>query len=299
MRLHQEHCGTYIIIMMKFAATFLGLLLLASAVSADSITTIELQNRPAEEIMRIVEPMLGPDDAISGQGYTLVLRASPTTRKRVEEIIEFFDVPARIVRISVFQGSDRDVRSLGISGGIQVERGDASVDIGSTTDNDSNPGGSVTYSTDSGSVSVDGISTDRRLRDSPVHQVRVAEGSEAYIETGEQIPQIFGTGWILPGRATGGIEYRNVTTGFWVLARIHGDNVTLEISPFRNARDYGSGGNVTTQQAGTTITGQMSQWLLVGGVTEQVERSERSTGKSVSTQGGADSSIWIRADLAE
>ena len=243
--------------------------------------------------------MLGPDDAISGQGYTLVLRSSPATRDRVREIIEFVDVPARIVQVSVFQGNDRDLASLGISGRIRVEGGNTSADIGSTKSGENNAGGSVTYSTSSGSVSAAGISTQRRLTDNPVHQVRVAEGNEAYIETGEEIPQIFGTGWITPGRVAGGIEYRNLTTGFWVLPRVHGDNITLEISPFSNARDHTTGGSITTQDASTTITGRAGEWLLVGGATEQIRQQQSVTGRSVSTESNAGRSVWIRADVVE
>ena len=50
------------------------LMLLAAPVQADSINTIQLQNRPAEEVIPITKPMLGPNDSVTGQGFKLFLR---------------------------------------------------------------------------------------------------------------------------------------------------------------------------------------------------------------------------------
>ena len=51
---------------MKLIFKVFGLvLLLASTAQADSITTIQLKNRPAIEIIPVVKPMLGADDAIT------------------------------------------------------------------------------------------------------------------------------------------------------------------------------------------------------------------------------------------
>ena len=85
---------------MKLFYTMLGLaLLLASLVQADSITTIQLQNRPAEEVIPIVKPMLGADDAISGQGCKIFLRSSPETLARVRDMVEVLDTPAKILQV--------------------------------------------------------------------------------------------------------------------------------------------------------------------------------------------------------
>lgn len=284
---------------MKRLCIWLGLVILASAVHADSMTTIQLQSRSAEEVIPIVTPMLGSDDVITGQGYNIFLRSSPQTLARVRSMIEALDIPARVLQVSVFQGSSRDVSTLGISGTLQVERGNASVDIGSKSGNADDAGGNVTFSTDNASGSVSGISTRSRLSGSPVHQVRVTEGNEAYIETGEQIPYFFGGSRVHHRGGVAGVEFRNVTTGFYVLPRIHGENVTLQVSPFSNSRTSASGLNIETQSANTTITGRIGEWLLIGGATEQIKRVDRSTGSRVATQGGTSSSIWIRADLIE
>ena len=240
---------------MKRLPKLLGLLLLVSTVQADSVSTIELRNRPAEEVIPIVEPMLGADDVISGQGFKIFLRSSPATLARVRQMIDVLDTPAKILQVSVFQGSEQDLGALGIS------------------------------------ASIDGISTQKSLRDNPIHQVRVTEGTEAYIQTGEQIPYFVGAARIGPRRGAGGVEYKDAMTGFYVLPRIRGDNVILEVSPYKSSRSDTGAGNIDTQSASTTITGRVSEWLLIGGVTEELERSQSVTGTTYETQSRSNTGI--------
>ncbi|MDH3635170.1 MAG: hypothetical protein OES20_10725 [Gammaproteobacteria bacterium] len=282
---------------MKLRYKLLGLALLVSSVQAASITTIQLQNRPAEEIIPIVKPMLGADDAISGQGFRIFLRSSPQTLSQVKDMIEVLDIAAKTLQISVFQGNTRGLSALGLDANIQIESGDASVDIGTDGNNSGDGGGSITYRSNNSSGNINSTSTRMRLEDNPIHQIRVTEGTEAYIETGEQIPYFSGTHWIVPGAVIGGIEYKDLTTGFYVLARIHGDNVTLQVSPFKNSQGNARAGNIETQYANTTITGRIGEWLLIGGASEQIKRSQSGTASYSSTQSRNNESIWIKTNL--
>ncbi len=284
---------------MKRLLSVLCLLLLVPTVQADSLSVIQLQHRPAEEIIPIVEPMLGAGDAISGQGFQVFLQASPQTLERVKGVIEVLDVAAKVLQVSVFQGSERDLGGLGIDARLKIEGADASVEVGSDRDNNDDAGGSVTYSTGRGSASIDGISTQQSLRQHPIHQVRVTEGTEAYIETGERIPYFYGAAWRGRRGFAGSVEYKDAVTGFYVVPRIRGENVVLEINPYKNTRGNTDGDNIDTQAAGTTVTGRIGEWILVGGVVQQVERSQSNKGSTVATQGRSNDGIWVRADLVQ
>ncbi len=279
---------------MKLLCVALGCVLLVATAQASSLATIKLANRPAEEIIPVVEPMLVAGDAISGRGFTIFVRTSPATLAQIREMIAALDVAARTLQISVFQGSTRGLGQLGIEGGVRVEHGDASIGIGTERGASGAAGGSITYSTRGGSGSLSGTSTRLRVQDDPIHQVRVTEGFAAYIETGEQIPIFSGSHWIAPESVAGGIEYQDVVTGFYVLPRVSGDNVTLEISPFKNSL---RGGNIQTQSARTTLSGRLGEWLLVGGVSEQLRRAQSGAGSYRSTESRNNQGIWIRADL--
>jgi type II secretory pathway component GspD/PulD (secretin) len=275
-----------------------ALMLLISAAHADSMSIIQLQNRTAEEVIPIVEPLLGAGDAISGQGFNIFLRSSPQTLTLVKDMIAVLDTPAKMLQVSVFQGSERDLSTLGVSANIQIKSGNASVDVGSGTDNNNAAGGSITYGNAGSSASVSGIRTQESVEDNPVHHVRVTEGTEAYIETGEQIPYFYGPARTGRGGFAGGVEYKDVVTGFYVLPRIRGDNVILEVSPFKSSRSNTGGDNIDVQSADTTITGRIGEWLLIGGVTEQMEQTRSEIGTTTTTQSSGNASIWIRADLA-
>ena len=277
----------------------LVLLLLVSAVQAQSLSVIELENRPAAEVIPIVQPMLGDNDAITGEGYKIFLRASPATLASVREMIDFLDTPARVLEVSVFQGSARDLRALAASASVQIDSGNVRVDVGDEAGDDP-AGGSIRYSTSDGSASVSGLQTQESLRNNPVHRVRVTEGTEAYIETGKRIPYFYTTGVLGRRGYVAGVEYRDAVTGFYVLPRVRGDNVVLEVSPFKNTQlNTGRDNEIVSQSASTTVTGRVGEWLMIGGVTQQVERSDNVTGSTISTQGGTDTGIWIRADVVQ
>jgi len=73
----------------------------------------------------------------------------------------------------------------------------------------------------------------------------------------------------------------------------------LQVSPFRNSLSTARAGNIETLQANTTITGQIGEWLLIGGATEQIKRSQSGIGSYSSTQSRANDGIWIKADLTQ
>ncbi len=279
---------------MKPIYTLLGLALLTCPVLAGSITTIQLHNRPAVEIIPIVEPMLGTGDVITGRGFKLFLRSSPATLAEVRDMIEALDTAAKILQISVFQGSERDLRTLDLSGSIQIDGGDVRGSIGTSANKSA---GGINFNTRNVSGSATATNTSGSMENNPLHRLRITAGTEGYIETGEQIPYFSGIGGVRSGTTVGDSGYINVTTGFYVLPRIHGDNVSLQISPFKNSLSKARAGNIATQQANTTITGRIGEWLLIGGATEHASRSQSSFGNDSSTHSRTNAGIWIKADL--
>jgi type II secretory pathway component GspD/PulD (secretin) len=283
--------------MTRLLALLLILCLNALPARADSIATIELHNRPAEDLIPVISPMLGPDDSLTGQGFLLFLRAPPDTQRQVEQMVRSLDVAARMLLISVFQGSDRELRALGVDSHLRLEGNDTSVVIGNA---ERRHGGSdVSISTRNASAGATIASTRGRLQDSPVHRLRVTEGSEGYIETGQSIPYFSGARRVAPGEIAGGVDYKDVTTGFYVLPRIHGTQVTLQVSPFKQSLSRKRGGDIDTQSAQTTVTGPLGEWLPIGGVTEQTQQSYSGIGSYGSTRSRNNSSIWIKAEQVQ
>lgn len=282
--------------MTRSFALLLILCLGALTARADSIATIELHNRPAEDLIPVIQPMLGPGDSVAGQGFLLFLRAPAATQQQVEQMVRQLDVAAKTLLISVFQGSDRDLRALGVDSHLRLESDNGSAVIGNS---ERRHGSDISIGTRNASGGANITSTRGRLQDNPVHQLRVTEGGEGYIETGQSIPYFSGARWVAPGAVVGGIDYKDVTTGFYVLPRIHGNRVTMQVSPFKQSPDRKRGGDINTQRAQTTVTGPLGEWLPIGGVTEQTQQSYSGIGSYGSTRSRNNSSIWIKAEQVQ
>jgi hypothetical protein len=267
-------------------------LLLLSTAQAASITTIQLHNRPAEEVIPVISPMLGTGDSITGQGFKIFLRASPQTLEDVRQIVEALDVANQMLLISVSQGSERDFEATDISGQVKVESGDSSISVGNQA---GAAAGSIDYSKGNTSAGVGASSTRSQQNSKPVHTLRVAAGTEGFIQTGLQVPYYGG----VSGHSAGATEFKNVTTGFYVLPRIQDNQVTLQVSPFKNAPGSDRSGNIETQQARTTVTGPIGEWLQIGGVSEQFQRSQTGIASRSTASGSREDSIWIKAELLQ
>jgi type II secretory pathway component GspD/PulD (secretin) len=263
---------------------FLACLLATFTLQAASLTTIQLRNRPAAEVIPIVEPFLDAGEQITGAGFKIFLRASPTTVEQVREIVDAVDIAAKMLQISVFQGSQRKLREMSASGFFEIDNGNVSIGVG-----DSNASGAGNIGFSDGNVSAGGRASDIRQdsESNPVHRLRVADGSEGFIQTGSQVAYDGGDG---------GTTFKDVTTGFYVLPRIHGDNVTLQVRPFRNSPGASAGGVIETQSAETVITGRVGEWLRIGGVSEHSSQSQSGGAGYSSSSSSRKDRIWIRAD---
>lgn len=260
-------------------------LLVPGTVQAASLVTLQLHNRPATEVIPIIEPMLAPGDVITGHGYKIFLRASAQTVADVKAMLEALDNAPKMLRISVFQGSRQSLKRLDISGSLRIDGSDGGVSIGNP---DSSGAGSIDYSSGDTRAGVDATRQNQDREGGPLHQVRVAEGNEAFIQTGARVPYYGGDD---------GTVLQNVTTGFYVLPRIHGNRVTLEVRPFKNSLSKSHSGTIDTQSANTTLHGGIGKWLQVGGVSEHSSYTQSGNATYSSGSSNREDSIWIRADL--
>jgi hypothetical protein len=170
-----------------------------------------------DEIIPIVRSLLKPNQAISGTGYKLILRASSETVAEVRRMLSQLDQGLSNLLISVRQGDAMD-----------AERNETAAIIRY----DSETGGAV-----SGSVARDRIGRDWQ----GVQRVRVLEGNPAHIQTGVTLfqPDVVRS---YEGTTVTYGSQRNIGTGFYVLPRLKGNRVNLEISPYRATQ-----GGATTQ----------------------------------------------------
>ena len=129
------------------------------------------------------------------------------------------------------------------------------------------------------------IDNTRSLNDDRNTQsVQVLEGNSAFINFGQSVavPQQQVTRTIVGGtvvdRVSSGVEYRDVKSGFYVLPRLSGDMVTLDINPQRDTlaapEQNLPQGSVNIQRAATTVAGRLGEWIELGGITQSVSNQQ-------------------------
>ena len=65
-------------------------------------------------------------------------------------------------------------------------------------------------------------------------------------------------------------EYRDLTTGFYVLPRVSNDVVTLEISTSRDRLEDIHTGTADVQHLTTTVSGRLGEWMEIGALMQQL-----------------------------
>jgi len=271
-----------------FLISFFLLSFSAFAAAQDNVEIIVLKYRTADQLLPIVQPLVGRDGAVTGMQNKLIVRATPARMKEVKQVIAGLDTQPRKLMITVRQNVARDALEEEAS---VYSRGRVRLPETSTD-------GGVAVEAGGGRNRVGGkIVSTRDIEDSrDTQRVQVLEGNQAFIRVGQSVPYTTQT-VIQNGRhvtVTEGTSYRDVTSGFNVVPRVNGEQVTLDISPQRNA--VGNSGAVNIQQAATTLAGRLGEWIELGGVGGQSTSSGSGTVYSTRSVATDNRTIFVKVE---
>lgn len=253
----------------------------------DPIEVIELQARSADELIPVLRPLLGPQDSLTGMGGTLVIKAPPSRVRQVRQALATLDRPPRRLLITVGNRTDTLRSSSGYRGSADIRTGNGQISINS-------PGRPVE---DSGArIRLHERSTQQG--GTATYRVQALEGRPAYIASGTRVPlqglERYYAGGVLHEQRT--TQLHDVSGGFYVVPRLQGDNVTLEIVQHydRLAR-----GGVATQRTGTVVSGRLGEWLNLGAIdTGNVTRESGLVSRRSAQNTGA-RTINVRVDCLD
>jgi hypothetical protein len=252
-----------------FRAGLLFLLLCAQwTVYAQSgvVEVITLKYRTAEQVMPLLRPMLDRDGSMTGMQNQLIVRTSAANLGDLKKILATIDAMPRRLLITVRQDAALDRDRAEAQASARIVTGSGSIAVG-----EAGRGGDSALRAR--------IDNTRSLSDDRNTQsIQVLEGSSAFINIGQSVPvpQRQVTRSVVNGqvveRVSSGVEYREAQTGFQVLPRLHGDRVTLEISPQRDTfaapEQNLPRGSINTQRAATTVAGRLGEWIELGGIVQ-------------------------------
>lgn len=258
--------------MLRLARGLLLAVMLAATTGVAAQTTVEiipLNYRSSEQVIPVIQPLLGRDSSVSGFQNQLVIRATATELAEIRRVLASIDKAPRRLLITVRQNADleRERREAEVSGSIGND--DARVTIPGSG---SRSGGNVVLRDGDDRLGARIIDSRRASSDSSTQTLQVLEGSSAFIRVGESRPvpsrQVVRT--VINGRIVDRVvestEYRDAATGFSVRPRLQGDIVTLDISPQRDSFDERRRGTVNVQQVTTTVSGRIGEWIDLGGI---------------------------------
>ena len=261
--------------MLKKSVSLILLSLSLTCVAAQTVLeVVPLMNRPANELQPLIAPLLSDTDQIVGRDFNLIIRTTPARLTEIKDLIKKLDTAPANLSIRVVQSRDKTADQLNAGVNVNVV-----VPINRPDQTTGQIGG--------------GIAQNRQHQTSNNEQVlRAMDGQPAYIKTGINAPIRFSTvypaGYGQTAIATN-TQYIEATTGFAVLPRLRGDEVTLEISPWSDQMN--NQGVINTQSAQTSIKTKLGQWVEIGSINEQSQSS--TTGILSAEQGSSQSSIRI------
>ena len=263
-------------------------LLPAGAPARPQLATIALQQRPAAEMAQVLQPLLGPQESVSGDGYTLILNVEPARLEQLRATVAELDRAPRQLRITVRQQLFAEDRMN--AAGVGADLGDRQARV-IVSPPDAGSGADVRYR----GIGVYGTDPQGRQYESGEQTVLAQEGRPARIAVGLIAPFDSVCDDDYGARRTC-TEYREVSTGFEVLARLGGGGVTLDISP--QSQQLAEAGVVAFQVAQTQLHGPLGQWLELGGEVTRSGESERGVLASTARTGRSARRIAIKVDLA-
>ena len=255
---------------------FLLALMVSLSAYGQSLEIIELRNRPAEQIIPIVRPMLDRDGVMTGSGFQLMVRTSPQNLAQIRQMVASLDRAARQLIIQVRQDREGQDARFDARGSVILSPGTSRA-AGGISDTNTQSSGNITQ------------------------QVRTQEGSPAYISTGasQLVPQRtvrrVVNGVVVQDTA---IE-RDISSGFYVTPRVNGDNVFLDISTQRDTPNPALGaGAANVSRSSTSVSGRLGEWIEVGGVNQSSSSEGSGILSRSSSSGSLSSRVYLRVEEA-
>lgn len=221
--------------------------LYADGTAADyPLEMIELRARFPEDLIPILAPLAGPDGTILGANNTLFVRASPAHLAEIRRALTTLDRPPRSLLIQVRQ------RSANQTGGAWV-----GVGVGARSD----PGYHRDGRGGPGTTRIEAVAGSSSGSHDLSQEVRALDGHRAFIAIGREQPVAYRDVTVGPGGTVirEGSTYQRNESGFYVVPRVQGDQVILEVETRADTGD--AVGTRQTSEILARVQGRLGDWL--------------------------------------
>ena len=229
----------------------------SSLLYAGSIHYYDLEQRPAAEVIPLIQPFLEPGEVINGDGYQLFIKASDARANQLKGLIANIDKPISDYKISVSNDQSLLQSRQSVSGSIRIESGDATIEAGELISEDS-----------SAEVRVE--SSNRNKQSGQTQHLRVQQGKAAFITTANL--RIIPVQYYPNGAHLAQEIYPTSQDGFFIIVRSANNKMAnIEI---QSAASNKTGNNVYHNYGqeqtfvNTTLQAPLNSWFELGGINE-------------------------------
>lgn len=259
------------------------------------IEIIPLKSGLVSDIVPIIKPLVVEGGTVTGMNNQLIVKTTPSNLKQIKSVLAQIDRAPRRLMISVKQNVDGNLNrsESGLSGrynsgNVKFESPDISNE-GTIIQGKDSDGNVIRYRT---------LETRSRLEDKNTFRIQTLEGSPAYINTGQSVPIPTQTTVVTGGGVVvnDGVQYREVTSGFYVLPRLSGDNVTLMVSPQLSRVSPNQAAVFDVQNVETTVSGRLGEWIPIGGATQHFNDNSRRNTISTKRRGQEQRNVLIKVE---
>lgn len=243
----------------------------------NQIETIQLNHRPAVEILPEIEPFLPKNATARAFNEFIIIKAEPNDIKQLKQLINTLDTPLQRLKVTVLRTDEvlSDQDAFGIHADVAV----------------SNEGSS-------GSVSVRKWSTQNSRNKDQYYQAQGTAGRPITINMGQEIPQQDVYLAVSPFggfAAQSNTYYLNINNGFQAIARILPNNqVTVDIHP-QFSKYNKRNRNIDSSQIISSISGPAGTWLELGRIDNE-RNSEKQGATSYNSHHSLQEIIYIKVE---
>lgn len=274
-------------------ALFLALLF-AVVTIADDTRVIQLRNRSAAEMIPLIRPLVGPNDAVTGTDYRLIVRTSEKNFQEIEKLIAQLDTARRQFRIQVKQtvAETRSNTGVGVSGEVRNDNVRIQLPRQSPPDNR----GLV--------IRKDGLQLETRQtrttsNNASTQFVTTLDGVPAFIRVGQSVPHVQRI-LAITGKQqlvfAQGMSFHNIVTGFDVIPQSQGDNVMVQITPRLSNLSNPTTSLVNFQEYAAAVIVKPGDWIDIGGISGAGQEVRRAILDSGDTQSSEQRTILLKVD---
>jgi hypothetical protein len=269
---------------LKHTALFVACTLSLCANAEPRTEILPLNYRTADEVLPVVQSLLGSEGRISAYGNQLVVNAEPAKIRELQQVREQLDTRPHRLLISVDTSDTSQGSRSGYSVNGSINAGNVEIQSGRGEANGHDQERIINSSTAS--------------RNGGIQQIQTTEGAPALIQVGQSVP-INNVGVGPYGQVYSQTEYRDANRGIYVTATLSGNIVHLTLNARNDRFNSSYPGAMDTSSTATQLTGHLGEWIEVGGVSENSQSNQGGLTRNYSTQGRSDSYLRVKVESVD